>query len=363
MRVSRDAPANPSATHRSGRHAQAVLEDARAEVADLLHSVPRNILFTSGATEANNLAILGLARGMRRMLGEPIPLIASRAEHPSALAPLRLLQQEGFPLQLLPLDANAAFSADDFVQAVKTEGCLLVAQWANNETGVLQPIEAIASQCAHPILWHCDAVQGAGKEPFFDALWQSTSLSLSGHKLGAPKGVGVLRLAEDAILDPIAVGGGQQRGLRSGTESPALAASFAHALRLALEGLESYRRSAKACCNMFLQTLRQLGLEFQENHCSSRGLSNTLHLSFPNLDGRLLLPACDADGLDLSAGAACSSGAALASPVLLACGMDKDLARASLRISFGPQSRPEETQEAAQRLGKLLLRLYEVAKR
>jgi cysteine desulfurase len=346
VRVARDTPGNPSSMHRAGRHAHAVLEGARDEVAHLLRTSPRNILFTSGATEANNLAVFGLARAAQRMDGKPLCLIASRAEHASALAPLRILQQGMVSLQR------------------QNEASLVVLQWANNETGVVQEVDAVAAGIDDRSLWHCDAVQGFGKLPLRETLWRATTMALSGHKFGAPRGVGVLRLSDTALLDPLQVGGGQQRSLRSGTEAPALAASFAHALRLGLEEQTSFAAAARESARVFLEELRRAEIPFENNHSSDQeSLPNTLNLMFPNLDGRLLLPACDADGLEVSAGAACSAGAAMPSSVLLAAGLSQEQARSSLRISFGPDFDANAAAEASRVLGKLLRRMYEVAKR
>lgn len=364
-RVSHDAPGNPSSVHRAGRHAQAALEQAREEVAAILKTSARNILFTSGATEANNLAILGLAHAFHRVTGERIPLFASKAEHPAALAPLRLLQQEGFPLHLVEVGAHASLDTSAFLKAREAStASFTVVQWANNETGAVQDIATLAAATDQDHLWHCDAVQGFGKLPLDSSLWRATTLSLSGHKFGAPKGVGVLRLQDDAMLDPIQVGGGQQRSLRSGTESPALAAAFAHALSLAVDEQESKARLWLETKQAFLSQWAQMGIDSKWNHPQDdRCLPNTLNLHFPGIDGRLLVPACDADGLEISAGSACSSGAALPSPVLVASGLAPEEARASIRISFGPNSTPESAKEAANRLGQVAARLYEVAKR
>jgi len=364
VRVSREAGGNPSSIHRAGRHAQAVLENAREEVSEILRCSARDILFTSGATEANNLGILGLARAAERLQGKPLLLLSSRAEHPAALAPLRLLQQQGFPLRLVDIDRHAIADVDAMLEHQSSaDASLSVVQWANNETGAVQPIGAIAHSCNANHLWHCDAVQGFGKLALDPSLWRATTLSLSGHKFGAPKGIGVLRLSPDAMLDPVQVGGGQQRSLRSGTESPALAASFAHALRLALEEQSGDAERLLKSRVYFLEEIQKLGLPFHCNHSDENGLPNTMNLSFPGLDGRMLIPACDADGLEISAGAACSSGAALPSSVLVAAGLDPEVARASLRISLSPDLQDSELREAAKRLGKLLRRLYEVAKR
>lgn len=331
----------------------------------MLCTSARNILFTSGATEANNLAILGLAHAHRRVTGDPISLTASKAEHPAALAPLRLLQQEGFPLHLIEVGEHACLKTAAFIQARKDlDTSLTILQWANNETGAVQDLAALAAVTDANHLWHCDAVQGFGKLALDPALWQATTLSLSGHKFGAPKGVGALRLQDAAMLDPIQVGGGQQRSLRSGTESPALAASFAHALRLALQEQEAQARHWLELKQVFLSQWSEMGIDAKQNHPHDEAcLPNTLNLHFPGIDGRLLVPACDADGLEISAGSACSSGAALPSPVLVASGLSPEEARASIRISFGPDLGLESVKEAANRLGQVAARLYEVAKR
>lgn len=365
MRTSRDTPGNPSSVHRAGRHAQAVLEQAREEVASLLGTSARNILFTSGATEANNLAILGLAHAHQRVTGVTLPLIASKAEHPAALAPLRLLQQQGFPLHLIPL---GKFALVDIAAALDARNgadtSFTILQWANNETGAVQDLASFAQTVSQNHLWHCDAVQGFGKLPLDSALWQATTLSLSAHKFGGPKGVGVLRLSDTAMLDPIQVGGGQQRSLRSGTESPAMAASLAHALRIALSEQEAARNHWAETKKTFLSQWAKTGMECFFNHPQDDAcLPNTLNLHFPGVDGRLLVPACDADGLEISAGSACSSGAALPSPVLVAAGLAPEEARASIRVSFGPNSGPREAKEAANRLHLVVARLYEVANR
>ena len=334
-------------------------------MAQHLRTSARNILFTSGATEANNLALFGLTRAARRVDGAPLALIASRAEHAAALAPLRLLQQEGNPLHLVEVDGVAKADVGAMLSLQQEEDAsLIVLQWANNETGVVQDIDLVAARIQDRHLWHCDAVQGFGKIPLQDSLWRATTLALSGHKFGAPRGVGVLRLSDHALLDPLQVGGGQQRALRSGTEAPALAASFAHALRLALEEQATYASDTRECGRVFLEFLTTAGIPFQNNHSLGKdSLPNTLNLLFPGLDGRLLLPACDADGLEVSAGAACSAGAAMPSPVLLATGLSQEQARSCLRISFGPGLTSSMALEAAKRLGKLLHRIYKVAKR
>ncbi len=366
MAVERDTRGNPAAIHRSGRHAQAVLENARDEVAECLACASRDIIFTSGATEANNLAILGMASAMAEFKAEKPLLIASRAEHPAALAPLKKLQQQGFNLNLVEIDRFAGIDMSAVLDAIAQHPhTLSVVQWANNETGTVQPLEQLATATDFNHSWHVDAAQGFGKLPWLPALTSATTMSLSGHKFGAPKGVGVLRATESAMISPLQVGGGQQYNRRSGTESPALAASLALALKLALAEQQDFAARSRRCCEGLLHHFSSEKIPFTQNQHEGfqESLPNTLNLSFPGLDGRLLIPALDAEGIEASAGSACSSGAAQASPVLLAAGLDEKTAMATCRLSFGPDFELSELPLLAQQLSKLLLRLYEVANR
>lgn len=362
LRIERDAPGNPASIHRAGRRAQAVLEDARARVGAALRCRAREVVFVSGATEANNLALFGAARAAERLEGVPPRLVASAVEHPAVLAPLRLLQGAGFELKLLPVDAAARVDLSAAPAALAgASSAVLALQWANNETGAVQDLAAASRLAGERVHLHVDAVQGVGKLPWDEALERAQSFTVSGHKFGAPKGVGVLRIAESATLDPVLVGGGQQRGRRAGTETPALAAAFACALELALAEQEAYAREAERNVEEFLAVARGGGpLELRCTAAPPR-LPNTLCLTLPGVEGRALLPACDAEGLDLSSGAACSSGAAQPSSVLLATGMDEASARASVRVSFPRGVSVEQAREAGRRFAAVARRLYEVA--
>lgn len=343
-----------------------MIEDARERVAACFRCSAREVVFTSGATEANNLALFGAARALRRLLGTPPLLVSSPAEHPAVLAALRVLQSEGWPLRLVPIDACARADADALLEAAgSAPGAALIAlQWANNETGAVQAIGRVAARAGAQLHVHVDAVQGFGKLPWDEALGAASSFTASGHKVGAPKGIGALRVADAALVDPLIVGGGQQRGRRAGTESPALAAAFACALELAQAEQEECARAARAHAASFLAALRADGLPFRENHPPEEPrLPNTLSLSLEGVDGRALLPACDAEGLDLASGAACASGAPLPSAVLLACGLSEALARATVRISFAPGLSAARVQDAASRFLRVARRLYEVANR
>lgn len=362
MRVTRECPGNPASLHQLGRRAQAVVENARDHAAALLRCRPREILFTSGATEGNNLALLGAARGLRRLHGAPPQLVASRAEHPSVLGPLRVLQQEGHPLSLAPLGPTARVEAPALLAAAGP-AAIVALQWANNETGAVQPIGELAARLPAGAHFHCDGVQGFGKLALDPGLLAAHTLVLSGHKFGAPKGTGLLRVRDEAFLEPVLTGGGQQRNLRPGTESPAAAAALVVALELALREQERFAAETAQACRALWERLRAARPDVVLNGpgLSEARLPNTLSLTFPGVDGRALLLACDAGGLAVSSGAACSSGSAQPSDVLLACGLPEKLARSTLRVSFGWGQGESAGAAAAERLMAALRPLYELA--
>ncbi|MBT4029345.1 MAG: aminotransferase class V-fold PLP-dependent enzyme [Planctomycetes bacterium] len=361
LEIERNAPGNPASLHRSGQRAQGALEKARALVAATLDCSPSAIYFTSGATEANNLAILGFARSFLRLEGRPPSFLSSLAEHPSCLGPLRFLQQEGCSLQLFDLDKHAKVLPESRLPAQDTFD-FAATQWVNNETGVIQPIRQIKALLPDSSWFHVDAAQGVGKIQLVSTLQQSTSLVLSGHKFGAPKGVGVLRLQDHVLLDPIFAGGGHQEGIRPGTESPALAMAFAVALDLAVKEQSTIENHWHILTQLFISKLSESFRPFFNHAPAGEGVANTLNLTFKHVDGRMLLPACDAEGLELSMGSACRSGAPQPSPVLIAAGRTTDEAKASLRISFDWNTTTEQVIEGATRLNTVLGRLYNVAK-
>jgi cysteine desulfurase len=376
LRVEREYPANPASLHRAGRRAQGQLENARERIAALLGRSASEVVFTSGATEACNLALFGIARATAEMLGRKLNLLTSKAEHPAVLGPLRVLQQEGHRLQFLPIDATARVDFNQWPSAdakgADFEADLVAMQWANNETGAVQPLQPLLQHLPADALWFCDAVQGIGKLPWTSALESADSLVLSGHKFGAPKGAGILVLGERAMFEAHLVGGGHQRGRRPGTESPAMASALALAMELAMAEQGQHQcewSAARACLMQHLnQGLAGAGYDEAEsmvqcNHPEQGGLCNTLNLTFANLDGRMLLPTLDADGLEVSSGSACSSGSPTPSDVLLATGMPQVLATASIRVTFPPKIQLSTVENAARRMAEAISRLYDVAKR
>ena len=361
VEYSKTLGANPSALHRPGRRAQGVLESARDKMAELLGCRAKQVVFTASATEANNLAILGAVKGLGRLNGEKPQLITSLSEHPAVTGPMRALQRQGYDLRLLGLDRHGRASAAEAHELLERRPSVIAIQWANNETGAIQKIESIAAMQGHSSHFHCDAVQGFGKLELNSTLQNCSSYSLSGHKLGAPIGVGALILGDDAILDACFFGGGHQNGIRPGTESPALAAALTVALELALSEQKTCAKEMQKARKLFLDEIKLAIPDVVCNHPKTDCLPNTLSLSFPGIDGRLLLPALDAEGIAASSGSACSSGAPQASAILRACGISSDLARATLRFSFGRDSSLQLAKVQAQLCAQIISRVYILA--
>jgi cysteine desulfurase len=358
--VEHNTPGNPAAIHQDGRAANAVIERAKINIAELFGCQANELFFTSGATEANNLGIHALISGLEQRFNTKPILVSSKAEHPSCLSYLRMLQQKGYRLHLLDLDQYARFDINQY-SFNDSECYLIVGQWVNNETGAVQDIEACRAKVGQNIYWHCDAVQGIGKLSFDDAVLGSSSFSLSGHKLGSPKGVGLLRISDHSSATPMFFGGGQQGGLRPGTESPALVASFATALNAVMCDVNDFIKTTDGLKKVFLKLLKDGGINYQLNSPATDCLSNTLNISFPGIDGRMLLPALDVENISISSGSACASGAALASSVLVACGVPEKLAQASIRLSFTHNYQAGEAEAALARLVNTVSSLYKVA--
>lgn len=365
QRVATQAAGNPASLHRAGRRAQGELERARDRVAARLACASRELIFTSGATEACNLGLLGMVRGRAALTGKKQELLSSRAEHPAVLGPLRVLQQEGHRLHLLPLDAHGRVETGALRSALAEQHWDLVAmQWANNETGAVQAVDVLAETLPPDTLWFCDSVQGFGKLPITSALQRADSFVLSGHKFQAPHGIGAWVLREHVFFEAPITGGGHQGGRRPGTESPELAAAFATALELALDEQAEQARSWLSFGLELTQELRAAFPDLVLHHpADDQRLPNTYNIGFPGLDGRMLLPALDAEGIAASAGSACSSGSPEPSAVLLASGVSEELARASLRISFPPSWSAAQAKLASQTLCRAIQRVYEVANR
>ena len=346
-----EAYGNPASAHRAGRRARQGLEDAREHVAALLGARPDEVVFTSGATEANNLALFGLC-------GEPpARLLASPVEHPSVAEPLRQLAAAGFALDELPVDAEGVIRDDALPDLLRPETRLLAVMLANHETGAVQPIRALAGRLAGRAAFHCDATQAVGKIPVHFADLGVTALALSAHKFHGPKGVGALLVRRGVKLRPRTWGGHQQQGRRPGTEAVALAVGLAAALDLA--GRERGQRTSmvRSLRERFLAGLRATAAPVVLNGPAEGGLPHTVNVSFPGLKADALLMGLDLAGVACSAGSACSSGSLLPSPVLRAMGAPDAVLISALRFSLSALLTPAEIDEAVRRVGGTVRRL------
>lgn len=339
-----------SRTHVFGWRAEAAVEAARATLARAVGAAdPAEIVFTSGATESDNLALQGVARALRAR-GDHLVTVAT--EHPAVLDTARALVAEGFTLTELPVDGRGLVDPDDVARALGDRTVLVSVMWANNEIGVLQPLEAIAERCcARGVLLHSDAAQAVGKVPVDAGAAGVDLLSFTAHKLYGPKGIGALRVRRGrprVRLAPLLFGGGHEGGLRSGTLPVPLIVGFARAVELALAEREAEAARLTALRTRLLERL-QAGLDgVFVNGDLARRLPGNLNVGFARGDADGLLAALPE--LAISTGSACASARAERSHVLRALGLAEDALRASVRIGLGRGTTPEEVDEAAERL-------------
>jgi len=339
MRRSLIEPGNASsATHVFGRRVAERIERARAEVAALIGAEPEEIVFTSGATESNNLAILGAARaepGGRRHL------VSSRIEHKAVLDPLKRLQKEGFTVSLVTPDRAGRVYPNTIAAALRPDTALVSVMLVNNEIGVIQDVAAIGALCrSRGILFHTDAAQAAGKIPLDVHALPLDFMSITAHKLYGPKGIGALYVRREARahLLPIFFGGGQERGLRPGTLPTHQIVGLGAACELARRGLAAEHARLASLRERLWQGLTSLG----GVHANGEGapcVPGILNVSFEGVEGESLLTGVGE--LAISTGSACNSASAEPSYVLRALGRDTQLAQSSLRLSFGRFSTPE----------------------
>jgi cysteine desulfurase len=333
---------NPASAHAAGRKARQALEEARERIARCLGATPDEVVFTSGATEANNLAIFGLAGS------PPARIVAGPTEHPCVIEPLNQLAARGFTVEFLPVDRFG------IVQPVaELAARLAVVMLVNHETGAIQPDSVLGTRYS---VLHCDAAQAVGKIPVSFRQLGTTTLSLSAHKFGGPKGIGALLVRHGARLTPQLFGGHQQQGRRPGTEPVALAVGMAAALELATSRIEKSLRETRARRDHFV---RRLGEECRPLVVNSPedGSPYILNVSFPGCRADLLLMKLDLAGVACSTGSACSSGSLLPSPVLQAMGAPENVLRSAMRFSFGPTTTDVELEEAAARISDCVNRL------
>jgi len=332
-RVLRDLHGNPSSIHEEGRSARAAVDRARESVAGLIGVEAEDVLFTAGATEANNTVLLGLARARPGAIRH---LVTSTAEHPSVEAPLEVLEREGWRVTRVGVDTEGLLDVEEYERAIESDTALVSILWANNETGVLQPMKRIATLARErgiPI--HTDATQAIGKVPIDLRDVPVDFLSLSAHKFNGPKGVGCLIARSDLSFEPILHGGPQERGRRGGTENVAANIGLGVACELAAQELPDRMRGYAELRDRLWEGIESKIPDVRRNGSVDSVLPNTLNVEFEGAAGELLVQVLDVDGIAVSSGTACHSGSVEPSKVLTAMGRSPESARGSIRFSVG----------------------------
>ena len=347
---------NPSSLHASGRAARRIVEESRETIAQALNCRPGEVVFTSGGTEADNLALKGLFWSRRDADPARVRILASSVEHHAVLDALDWLgEEEHAEVELLPVDRGGRLDVEAYRAAIERDPgsvALVSVMWANNEVGTIQPIEEIVAVAStHGIPVHTDAVQAVGAIPVDFAASGIDALTLTGHKLGGPYGVGALVLRRELSLTPLLHGGGQERDIRSGTLDMPAIAGFATAVEHAVKAQPEYAERVAALRDDLVRRVVEVVPDAHLHGDPDHRLPGNAHLGFPDCEGDSLLLLLDARGIECSTGSACSAGVPQASHVLLAMGLDDEGARHSLRLTLGRTSTEADVDALVEAIG------------
>jgi cysteine desulfurase len=349
---------NPSAPYRAGAAARQAVENARSKIAEAFGCRPREVIFCSGGTEADNAALCGVARA-EQAKGRHI--VTSAVEHPAVLETARFLETQGFEVTYSPVTADGIVDMAAFEKSLRPDTILISIMHANNETGAVQPVEAIAEAAKkRDIVFHCDAVQSAGKLPIDLSKPGPDMISISGHKLHGPKGIGALLIREGTPFSPLIRGGGQELGMRSGTENVPSVVGLAIAIGAAAFDLEAAALRTGRLRDRFEQQVKKELRDAIVNGEKIR-VANTSNLTLPGVDGESVVLGMDLKGISISTGSACSTGDEMPSHVLRAMGLSPKAAQSSVRISLSRYTVEEEADTAAAALVETVRRLRAVS--
>lgn len=335
---------NPSSVHRAGQRSRKMLEDARAQVAAVIGASPRRMVFTSGGTESNNLAIFGTITASTRRR----KIVSSGIEHSSILAPLAELERRGFDVVRIAPDSDGRVDPARVAAALDADTALVTLGLANSEVGTIQDLAPLAPACAKTgALFHVDAAQAVGRIPLDVEALGCDMMTLSGHKLGAPAGIGAFYVREAARIAPIVLGGPHETGMRAGTQNLLGAVAFGAAAEAAVNSIATESARIGALTSTLLARLHDAIPGLRLNGPLVGRLPNTLNLTFPGVLGESMLIALDLEGVEVSMGSACAAGAVEPSHVLRAMGRSVADARSSLRISLGWNNTAEQLDAVA----------------
>lgn len=355
-----DVFGNPSSLHGYGRKARQTLTRSRDAIAGRLGASPSELIFAGSGTESDNLAIIGVARAMKGK--GKTHLVTSAIEHHAVLGAFKALEREGFRVTYLKPDEYGRIDAEEAARAIRPDTALVSIMWVNNETGVIQPVSDIGKAAREAgAAMHVDAVQALGSLSVRLAELPVDLMSFSAHKIGGPKGIGLLYCRSGTLMAPLLHGGNQERKRRPGTENVAAAAGFAKAVELAVSEPEARRARMRELRERFLYALGEAAGDapFVVNGHPDPALQmpSILNVSFPGIDRETMLFNLDLAGVAASAGSACTSGSLEDSHVLAAMGLPPERVKSAIRFSFGPSTDTEEIVRAAQIAGTLLQRL------
>src|SRR3954452_18319126 len=347
---------NPSSLHASGRRARRIVEESRETIARVLGCGPGEVVFTSGGTEADNLALKGIFWSRRAEDPRRTRILTTSVEHHAVLDPLHWLgEAEGAEIELLPVDQQARLDLDALRATVERDPgsvALISVMWANNEVGTLEPVaEVVALAAEHGIPVHTDAVQAVGAVPVDFAASRVDALTLTGHKVGGPSGVGALIVRRDVGVTALVHGGGQERDIRSGTIDPPAIAGFAAAVELAVKHQAEHAARISALRDDLVRRVIEVVPDAHLHGHPTDRLPGNAHLGFPGCEGDSLLMLLDARGIECSTGSACSAGVPQPSHVLLAMGCDEEGARHSLRFTLGRTSTQADVDALVEAIG------------
>jgi len=355
---------NPSSIHQFGRKAKNAIQKARKQVAALVGAEPDEILFTSGGTESNNTILYGgfkakTSRGL--VIGEN-HIITSSIEHEAILQPCQRITQNGFKVTYLPVDEHGSIDPNDITDSITEDTVLVSIMFANNEVGTIQPIKEISEICKkYQIPFHTDAVQAVGKVPINVKELDVDALSISSHKINGPKGVGALFMKKGLPMTPLISGGGQENGLRSGTENVASIVGFGKACEIAKERLnENISHFQTLHSSMLFKIVEEIPHVKLNGHPKKR-IFNNIHLTFLGVNGEDLIIKLDEHGIAASTGSACSVHTQKASHVLKAMGFNHEQITGSLRVSFGYMNTLDEVNQTVDVLKKVVSELRSVS--
>ncbi len=350
---------NSASLYNVGQIANKALDEARAKIAKAIGADPSEIYFTSGGTESDNWAIKGIARA-NRTKGNHI--ITSAIEHPAVLESCKALEKEGFRVTYVPVDDKGVIKYAELIKAISPDTILISIMSANNEVGTIQPIRAIAELArANNVVFHTDAVQAIGAIDFNVKEMCIDAMSISAHKLYGPKGIGALYVRKGVRIEKFMNGGEQERNKRAGTVNVPAAVGFGTAIEVAVAELEENNKYLRSIRRYFLKKISEAIHNISLNGHPTQRLANNASVSFEGVEGESVLMMLDREGISVSTGSACASGSLAPSHVLLAMGLDAEVAHSTIRFTFGKSTTKEDIDYVVERVRRVVKKLRSIS--